>query len=247
MTNNAPRRLRRAEAVLLKRTSRLVLVSERCVDAHNLAAMLRTADLMGIQHVYVIAQDDEISQQHRSTVSSGANCWIDVHHYSTTRKCLSDLRNAGYTIWATDLDSGASAVTPNFVAELPSKLAIVMGRETDGISDEMRKGADQLVFLPMYGFTESFNLGVATALILQRLIDTDPTIIGAMEKSERCTLRKKWYAQLGGLGWESIYSEWLENPPPPLDDVRPTAESRAPRMKKKLAKRLNIKTKRDAT
>jgi hypothetical protein len=122
-----------------------------------------------------------------------------------------------------------------------------MGRETDGISDEMRDLADRLVYLPMYGFTESFNLGVATGMILQRIIDADQSIIGDMPDSERNELRRHWYAQLGGLGWEEIYAEWLENPPPPLEDVRPTEESRSPRMKKNLAKRLKIKTKRDAT
>jgi hypothetical protein len=84
-------------------------------------------------------------------------------------------------------------------------------------------------------------------MILQRLIDADPSIIGAMPDGERNELRRKWYAQLGGIGWEEIYAEWLENPPLPLDDLRPTEESRSPRMKKNLAKRLNIKTRRDAT
>ena len=247
MINNAPRRLRRAEAVLLKRTSRLVLVSESCVDTHNLAAMLRTAELLGIQHVYVIAQDDEISSQHQSTVSSGAHSWIEVHEFSTTRECVAELRDKNYEIWATDLDAGAIAATPDTMPAIPSKLALVMGRETDGISDEMRDLADRLIYLPMYGFTESFNLGVATGMILQRVIDADQSIIGAMPDNERNALRRHWYAQLGGLGWEEIYAEWLENPPPPLEDVRPTEESRSPRMKKNLAKRLNIKTKRDAT
>jgi tRNA(Leu) C34 or U34 (ribose-2'-O)-methylase TrmL len=247
MTNNAPRRLRRAEAVLLKRTSRLVLVSERCVDAHNLAAMLRTAESLGVQHVYVIAQDDEISNQHKSTVSSGANTWIDVHNFSNTADCIAELRKNDFEIWATDLNEGAVAAAPGAMPEMPSKLAVVMGRETDGISDEMRELADRLVHLPMYGFTESFNLGVATGMILQRLIDADPSIIGAMPDGERNELRRKWYAQLGGIGWEEIYAEWLENPPLPLDDLRPTEESRSPRMKKNLAKRLNIKTRRDAT
>ncbi len=247
MTSNAPRRLRRAEAILLKRTSRLVLVSERCVDAHNLAAMLRTAELLGIQHVYVIDQDDEISQQHKSTVSSGANSWIDVHRFTSTADCLTELRAKGYEIWATDLDSGAVAAAPTTMPDVPPKLAMVMGRETDGISDKMREAADKLVYLPMYGFTESFNLGVATGMILQRVIDADPTIVGAMDSEERNELRKKWYAKLGGLGWEEIYAEWLETPPLALDDVRPTEESRSPRMKKNLAKRLNIKTKPDAT
>ena len=122
-----------------------------------------------------------------------------------------------------------------------------MGRETDGISDKMREAADKLIYLPMYGFTESFNLGVATGMILQRVIDADPTIVGAMDSEERNELRKKWYAKLGGLGWEEIYAEWLETPPLALDNVRPTEESRSPRMKKNLAKRLNIKTKPDAT
>jgi tRNA(Leu) C34 or U34 (ribose-2'-O)-methylase TrmL len=245
--SDAPRRLRRAEAILAKRTTRLVLVSERCVDPHNLAAMLRTAELLGVQNFYVIEADDYISEQHKSTVSSGANSWIDIHNYSCASDCIDHLREKGYEIWATDLDDGAIAATPDSMPEIPAKLAIVMGREADGISAEMRAAADKLVYLPMHGFTESFNLGVATGMMLQRILDADPTIIGAMPDSQRNALRRKWYAKLGGLGWEEIYREWLENPPEPLDDVRPSEESRSPRMKKSLARRLNIKPKRDAT
>ncbi|MDP6962886.1 MAG: TrmH family RNA methyltransferase [Planctomycetota bacterium] len=147
MTSEAPNRLRRAEAVLQFRTSRLVLVAERCVDTHNLTAILRTAELMGIQNVYTIDQDLDISKQQRSTVSSGANFWVDVHNFKCTESCVNQLKKDGFEIWATDLGDGATSLAPSDIPPIPSKLAIVMGRETDGISDQMRALSDRLVWL----------------------------------------------------------------------------------------------------
>ncbi|KAA0153852.1 hypothetical protein FNF27_04646 [Cafeteria roenbergensis] len=79
---------------------------------------------------------------------------------------------------------------------LPRKLAIVMGRETDGISPAFRAAADSVVFLPMYGFAESFNLSVATALVLQRLLEICPEAHGEMSLERRAGLRRDWFERL---------------------------------------------------
>ncbi|MDP6962887.1 MAG: hypothetical protein QGF46_01840, partial [Planctomycetota bacterium] len=63
-------------------------------------------------------------------------------------------------------------------------------------------------------------------MTLQRIIDAEPSIVGSMTESERAEIRRRWYKKLGGLGWEELYKEWLENPPPPLESLRPSLESR---------------------
>ncbi len=102
----APRRLRRAEAVLKRRTSRLVLVCENCFDEHNIAAILRTAEAFGVQHVYLIREEKKDNSQ-ESAVSLGAEYWINIHEFENTASCIESLENDGFDIWATDLNPGA--------------------------------------------------------------------------------------------------------------------------------------------
>jgi len=118
-------------------------------------------------------------------------------------------------------------------------VALVVGRESDGVSAEMLKASDRRLFLPMHGFTESFNLSVATSLMLQRCFDACPELHGAMEETERAQIRLEWYQRLAGSKTRlEAFQEWLDEPPEPFDTVRPAEEFRRPRMLKKLHKRL---------
>ena len=102
------------------------------------------------------------------------------------------------------------------------------------------QAAAKRIHLPMFGFTESFNLSVATGLVLQRLFDVCPEAHGSLSDQELRDLREDWYRRLGGESWRALYGTGLESPPQPLDTLRPDPESRRPRMPKKLAKRLGI-------
>jgi tRNA C32,U32 (ribose-2'-O)-methylase TrmJ len=75
-------------------------------------------------------------------------------------------------------------------------MALVIGRETDGVSKEMLEAADKRVYLPIYGFSESLNLSVAAALIVQQLFFICPEASGSMEEEERASLRARWYGLL---------------------------------------------------
>lgn len=237
----APRRLRRAEAVLRQRTGRILLVLERHTDLHNQMAVLRTAEAMGLIHVWLV--DDAVQEQLpllKKSVTKGAHGWLEIRTFRTTSECIKALRADAWSIWATDLSNGAVLASNENLSPLPQKVAIVMGRESDGVSEEMLQAADKRIFLPMFGFTESFNLSVATGMLLQRLFDICPEAHGDLSAEELNAVRTSWYARLGGIGWESEYEHWLENPPEPADTLRPDPELRRPRMPKKLAKKLGI-------
>uniref|UniRef100_A0AAV1UQ48 tRNA/rRNA methyltransferase SpoU type domain-containing protein n=1 Tax=Peronospora matthiolae TaxID=2874970 RepID=A0AAV1UQ48_9STRA len=238
--DEAPERLRRAETVLQHRTSRLVLVLEQCMDSHNHQAVLRTAEALGVQHVWLIAANSQQLKTHSDQKqgktssskksSSGKkitkNCalWLTVREFSSIAACLEALRASEMTIWATDLSPRAEPlVIGNKPTELPSRLALVIGRETDGVSVEMLRAAHRRVYLPLFGFSESLNLSVATALVLQRLLDWFPHIRGDLDEHEKCELREKWYSQLISTPTQAAQAEpWTSGRVPicPLTDLR---------------------------
>lgn len=236
----APRRLRRAEAVLQQRCGRILLVLERCTDIHNHAAVLRTAEAFGLVHVWLVDHDPETAEEFNKSITKGAHRWISLRRFPDAESCRDGLLAEGWEIWATDLGAKAVPATQEHMLPFPEKLAVVLGRESDGVSQVMLEAAAKRVYLPMWGFTESFNLSVATGLVLQRLFDVCPEAHGSLSEAEKQALRESWYRSLGGEKWEERYGQWLENPPEPLETSRADPETRRPRMPKKLAKRLGV-------
>lgn len=236
----APFRLRRAEAVLQRRTSRLVLVLERPWNDDNVQAVLRTAESFGIQHVWTVRPLDHRMRNVRS-VSKGSHHWLTERHFESPDACVAALREAGLPIWATDLGPGATPVaSPADLAPVPARFALVMGREVDGVSPMLLAAADRRLYLPMQGFTESFNLSVATALVLQRCFDADPTLAGAMDDGERAALRRQWFTRLAGDNppRRAEFQRFAEDPPAPAEDPRPSEESRKPRVPRKIRRKV---------
>lgn len=230
-----PARLRRAEAILRRRTSRLVLVMERPWNDDNVQAVLRTAESFGVQHVWTIKHPQARQRAHRS-VTKGSHLWITRRIFGSIEDCLAAAKGEGYALWATDLGAGADAVeAPDSLRPFPDRVALVIGRELQGVDPEILAAADRRLYLPMRGFTESFNLSVATALLLQRCFDAEPALVGAMDPAERDALRRDWYLRLAGpnVHKQRVYAQFAEDPPEPQDDTRPEEASRQPRLKKK--------------
>ena len=126
--------------------------------------------------------------------------YLDVRTFADVASCVAALREDGREIWATDLAQEAHPLTsdvPALSAALPDRLAIVLGSEGGGISPAFLEAADRRVYLPMAGFTESFNLSVAAALVLQRLLDACASDTrGQLPEAELARLRLEWYLGL---------------------------------------------------
>lgn len=230
-----PFRLRRAEAILRRRTSRLVLVMERPWNDDNVQAILRTAESFGVQHVWTIKHPQARQRAHRS-VTKGSHLWITRRIFKTIEECIAAARDEGYALWATDLDAGADAIDgPEDLRPFPARVALVIGRELQGVSPIILAAADRRLFLPMRGFTESLNLNVAAALILQRCFDAEPALVGGMDEAERDALRREWFQRLAGPNEakQAVFAKFAEAGVEPLVDPRPSPESRQPRLKKK--------------
>ncbi|KAG7383798.1 hypothetical protein PHYBOEH_009792 [Phytophthora boehmeriae] len=234
VAQDAPERLRRAETVLAHRTRRIVLVLEQCMDSHNHQAVLRTAEALGIQHVWLIAANDQQLKTHpdksKKSKTSGKkitkNCavWLSVREFSSITDCLQALHENEMTIWATDLSPQAEPLVANDKPkELPARLAVVIGREIDGVSPEMLRAAHRRVYLPLFGFSESLNLSVATALVLQRLLDWFPEVRGDLTEQEKQHIRTQWFPQLvSNPTQEAQAAPWISGRVPiqPLTDLR---------------------------
>lgn len=221
------RLIRKAEAVIQGRTSRLIIVVERCTNDHNYSAILRTAEALGVQNLWIIdppqPSSGEIDQRNRPVVRTAtetaervshalfaqrAQEWLTLRTFGTTNECLIELRKQGYETWVTDLSQ--EAVPLNEIArglrELDGidnnanddrRLAIVMGTEAVGCSQEMLQGADLRVYLPLVGFADSLNLSVATALVIQYIMEfVYPSCKHSMDEPERQELRERWYPKL---------------------------------------------------
>lgn len=230
-----PFRLRRAEAVLRRRTSRLVLVMERPWNDDNVQAVMRTAESFGIQHVWMVKHPHMRARAHRS-VTKGSHLWLSRRVFKTIEDLVAAIKDEGLALWATDLGDGADEVaTPADLQPFPERVALVIGRELQGVSKEILAAADRRLYLPMHGFTESLNLSVAAALMLQRCFDAEPGLAGAMDEEERAALRAEWYQKLAGTNEakQRVFAKFAADPPEPLETTRPSAESRQPRMKKK--------------
>jgi len=220
-TESIYRRLQVAETVLSKRTNRIIIVLERCYDYHNQLAVLRTAECLGVQNVWIVIPVETKNFHMSKKITRGNEFYLTIRKFKTSTECLEALREDKREIWATALSPGAINLESE-CKEIPEKLAIVFGREADGCSQEMLQAADKNVYLPIFGFTESLNLSVAAALILQQLFVICPESIGQMSNEDRQILRKKWYEKLSGNNLD--YEQYLNNPPPILDDLRRNEE-----------------------
>lgn len=168
-------RLERLEEVVQQRTRHFTVVLENVNHDHNASACLRTADCLGIQDVHIIESLNHFRP--KCDVALGASKWLTIHRYSTISKeqreseqasCYASLRQQGFQILAT---SPRQNSIPLDQVQIQKPTAIVFGAEQVGVSEAAISEADGLIHIPMYGFTESFNISVSVALILRHLIE----------------------------------------------------------------------------
>jgi tRNA (guanosine-2'-O-)-methyltransferase len=165
-----PGRLLRMEEVLAERTRFVTVVLENVHRTQNASACLRNCEAFGVQDVHVIP--NEAGFRINKDIAQGAARWLTVHRHeageaSGTAACFQSLRERGYRIVAV---SGHRA--SGFLSEYEplTKTALVFGNEHDGLSESTHTHADEIRRLPMFGFTESYNLSVAVALSLSELL-----------------------------------------------------------------------------
>ena len=152
--------------VLEDRTRHVTVVLEDIFQPHNASAVIRTCDIFGIQDVHAI--ENKYTNKVSRRVAKGSQKWITSKRYKSdannTQICLNTLREKGYQIIATTPHNN-SGLLQDF--DVTKKSAFVFGVEAEGVSNYVKDNADGFLKIPMVGFTESLNISVAAAIILQ--------------------------------------------------------------------------------
>jgi len=198
------------DRIAAERTRHLTVVMENIYQEHNASAVLRSCDCFGLQELHVIEKDNEYKIQR--DIALGAGRWVDMHTYDdgheVTRDCILGLREKGYKIVATTPHTDSQTI---HTLNLDQPVALVFGTERRGISEEVVELADEFVKIPMYGFTESFNISVSVAIVLntlrQRLEQSD--LPWKLDEQEQILLKIDWCTKIlnGGNALERHFRQ----------------------------------------
>jgi len=158
-----PQREQRITRVLDKRQENLTIVLENVFDPHNISAVMRTCDAVGVQDIYILNTLIPRHKKWGAKSSSSAAQWLSVHQYTDAGACFSDLRRRVDHIFTTHLAGDAVSL---YDMDLTGKIALVFGNEHSGVSDEIRTLSDGNFIIPQMGIIKSLNISVACAVTL---------------------------------------------------------------------------------
>jgi len=187
-------RLQKINDVLDRRTRHLTVVLEDIYQPHNASAVLRSCDCFGVQDVHIIENEHSFST--KTGVTIGADRWLTLYRYrepdiDNTETCISRLKEEGYQIVATTPHG-----TDRVIGDLPAdmKTALLFGTELDGLSRGALILADEQVKVPIYGFSESYNISVSAALCLYDITERMRKLdfSWGLSENEKISLRLKW-------------------------------------------------------
>lgn len=172
--------------VLDGRLTAVTVVLDAPHDPHNGAAVLRTCEALGIQHVHVIPREEEFLAAR--FVSKGSEQWLDIARHRTARAALTALRALDYVLIGSHPEG---ELLPSALCEIP-RVAVVLGNEHAGISEELERAMDARVRVPMRGFVESLNVSVSAAVLLAHATQGRA---GDLTPQERLRVYARWLLQ----------------------------------------------------
>jgi len=190
MTNE---RRTKIEKVLSKRQNDLTVVLENVFDPHNISAVMRSCDAVGIQEIFVLNTKIPRHKKWGERSSSSAAKWLTVHQFTNAEECFTVLRQRYDHILTTHLSSDAVSL---YDTDLTQRVALVFGNEHAGVSDEIRAMADGNFIIPQVGMIQSLNISVACA-------------VSVYEAFRQKTLKGHYDSvKLQGLEYETLSKQW---------------------------------------
>lgn len=157
-------RKERFENVLAQRTKHFTVATEDVYQLHNTSAVIRSCDVFGIQEINIV--EEQNSKRIDREIAMGAQKWVDLNRFHSVKDAISDLKQRGYQIVATTPHKNDASLHD---FDFTKKSCFFFGRETEGLSQEVIDEADCFLKIPMVGFTESLNISVSAAIILQHV------------------------------------------------------------------------------
>jgi tRNA (guanosine-2'-O-)-methyltransferase len=188
-----PERRERLLSVLKNRQKNLTVVLEDVQDPHNVAAVMRTCDAVGIQDLYIITTLAPRRKKWGHRSSSSAEGWLTIHQYTDPEACIADLRKNYNKIYTTHLASDSVSL---YDINFTGSVALVFGNERTGVSDKVRSLADGNFIIPQMGMIRSLNISVACAVSIYEAM-RQKTIAGhyaqpGLPTEEYNTLLEQW-------------------------------------------------------
>ncbi|MCE1164595.1 MAG: RNA methyltransferase [Bacteroidetes bacterium] len=156
------KRLLKFNNVVSKRQKYLTLVFENVHDPHNVSAILRTAESVGIDKVYMIYNEEKFPKISRIS-SASAKKWVEAVRFKTVDECFLELKKQKYKIYSTHMEEDGKNISL-YDLDLTKRVALVFGNEHRGVSDEIKKKADKNFLIPMVGMVQSLNVSVSAAV-----------------------------------------------------------------------------------
>lgn len=156
-----PQRAQKLDTVIKSRQSGLTVVMENVHDPHNIYAVMRTCDAVGIQDIYVLNTELPRAGYFGIKSSSSANKWLTIHQFSDVKQCFEALRKQYANIFTTKLGESSKSV---YDIDFTQSVALVFGNEHNGVSEEANQLADGNFIIPQVGMIPSLNISVACAV-----------------------------------------------------------------------------------
>lgn len=189
-----PERWSRFNNVITNRTRHLTVVIENVFQPHNISAVLRSCECFGLQDVHIIDKNNyfEINTE----IELGASKWLNINLYNdenqnNTIKCIESLKTEGYRVIATSPHINDCNLDE---LNIDNKTALIFGKELEGLSEDAKEMADGFMKIPMYGFTESFNISVTAALCMHHITSKlrDSSVSWKLSEQEKAEVLINW-------------------------------------------------------
>lgn len=193
--------------VIAQRTKHFTVATEDVYQLHNTSAVIRSCDVFGIQEVSIV--EEQNTKRIDREIAMGAQKWVDLNRYHSVKSCITDLKQQGYQIIATTPHTNDCNLED---FDVTKKSCFFFGRETEGLSKEVLNAADGFLKIPMVGFTESLNISVSAAIILQHVTSKlkNSAIDWALTPEEQYEKRLDWCKKTI-KSYDEIVARYLSN------------------------------------
>ncbi|WP_417369307.1 TrmH family RNA methyltransferase [Gelidibacter japonicus] len=202
-----PERKARFDSVISNRTKHFTVATEDVYQLHNTSAVIRSCDVFGVQEVHIV--EERNTKRIDREIAMGSQKWVDLKRFHSVNDCINSLRENGYQIVATTPHKNDQLLSD---FDIHRKSCFFFGMESKGLSQEVMEAADCYLKIPMVGFTESLNISVSAAIILQDVTNKlrQSDIDWRLAEQEQLEKRMDWISKTL-KSYDAIVARYYQN------------------------------------